>query len=234
MTVTAPVRTSPARRALMAWVAAGAAGAVSALVAAGRTWASVTFSGDPGGVHAEPVALAGGDVAPVLSPLALASLAAVVAVLAARGPWRRLIGALIALFGASIVVASWQGVRSSHLVSIAWERTTLSGLSGADQVVVSAAWAWPGVATAGGLVLLAAGVLAVLRGAMWPGMSDRYDRSAPSLGGASRTGSAPAPERSGRAERALWDALDRGVDPTDVPADDRTGRGAGGRDGATG
>ncbi len=221
---TAPVRTSPARggarRPLMAWVATGVAGAVLALVAGGRTWASVVFSGDPSGLHAAPVPLAGGDVAPVLSPLALASLAAVVAVLATRGLWRRLIGVLIALFGAAMVAASWQGVLSSHVVSAAQERTTLSG---AGQVVVSTSWAWPGIATAGGLVLLAAGVIAVVRGAGWPGMSDRYDRPAPSSAGGGRPAPAPGPERPGRAERSLWDALDRGDDPTDVPPDHHTG-----------
>ncbi|WP_214416915.1 TIGR02234 family membrane protein [Sphaerisporangium fuscum] len=210
MTLTAeagPTR-SGARRVLLAWVAAGAAGAVLPLVAAGRTWARVTFSADPGAPHMAPVTQAGGDLVPVLSPLALASLAAVVAVLATRGVWRRVIGALMALFGAAIGFAAWQGASSSHVVRAALEHSTLTG---AGHATASVTWAWPATAVAGGVVLLAAGLTAVARGARWPGMSERYDR--PGASGTGRGG--PGGERPGAGDRSLWDALDRGVDPTD-------------------
>ncbi|MFC4585584.1 Trp biosynthesis-associated membrane protein [Sphaerisporangium corydalis] len=203
-----------ARRALLAWLAAGAAGAALALFAAGRTWASVTLPGGPGLAPAAPVPLAGGDLAPVLAPLALACLAALVAVLATRGPWRRAIGVLLAAAGLAAAVASWRGVSASHAVSAALERATLHG--DAARAVVAVTWAWPVLAIAAGIMLSAAGALAVARGGAWPGMSDRYDRPGPSA-------AAPKP---GRAERSLWDALDQGLDPTDVPKD-----GHGDRDG---
>jgi uncharacterized membrane protein (TIGR02234 family) len=203
-----------ARRALLVWVALGVAGAVLALFGSGRAWATVAFSGGPAGARVAPVTQAGGDLVPVLSPLALASLAAVVAVLATRGPWRRVIGILLTLFGLAIAVTAWRGASAAHVVEAAREHSTLSGTSGA---IVSAAWAWPAITVAGGLVLLAAGVLAVARGGRWPGMSARYDRPRPSSGG----GSEPPAERPGAAERSLWDALDRGVDPTDGPPGER-------------
>jgi hypothetical protein len=54
---------------------------------------------------------------------------------------------------------------------------------------------------AGGLLVLAAGVIAVVRGRRWAQMGSRYD--AP---GAARLSAEGSP--------ALWDALDRGEDPT--------------------
>ncbi|WP_248964891.1 TIGR02234 family membrane protein [Sphaerisporangium perillae] len=196
-----------ARRALPVWVAAGVAGAALVLFASGRTWAQVAFPAAPGGgVHTAPVALSGGDLAPVLSPLALASLAAVVAVLATRGLWRRVVGVLLALLGAAVTVGAWQGAFQAHMIAVAETRVTLTSMI---DVVVSPARLWPVLAITGGLVLVAAGALAAVRGGRWPGMSDRYERQAPPLGAARA-------ERPGRAERSLWDALDRGDDPTDA------------------
>ncbi|MBO4276015.1 Trp biosynthesis-associated membrane protein, partial [Microbispora triticiradicis] len=60
-----------------------------------------------------------------------------------------------------------------------------------------------------GLVLLGSGVVAAVRGARWPGMSGRYERDA----GHTRTETGRAPARD--ADRAMWDALDEGEDPTD-------------------
>jgi hypothetical protein len=49
------------------------------------------------------------------------------------------------------------------------------------------------------MLLTAAGLLVVVRGRSWAAMSTRYD--------------APA-ERSRHGEASLWEALDRGEDPT--------------------
>lgn len=66
---------------------------------------------------------------------------------------------------------------------------------------------WPEVSAVGGLLLAAAGVQCLVRGRAWPGLSRRHD--APAL---------RAPSRSG--PTGLWDALDRGEDPTGAPAAD--------------
>ncbi|MFC4532884.1 TIGR02234 family membrane protein [Sphaerisporangium dianthi] len=208
----APARTGVSRggtrRGLLAWVAAGAAGAGMLLLATGRTWAEVSYPAAPGGgARGGVVALSGGDLAPVLGPLAMACLAAVVAVLATRGLWRRVVGALIALLGAAAAVAAWQGSSAAHAAEVAGARGTLTGLAG---LVASPEWAWPSLAVAGGLVLVAAGVIAVARGGRWAGMSDRYERRGARPGGPGAGG-----ERPGGSERSLWDALDQGVDPTE-------------------
>ncbi|MEU9885749.1 TIGR02234 family membrane protein [Sphaerisporangium sp. NPDC051011] len=222
MTATRVPEASPegrSRRGLLAWLALGVAGAVLALASSGRTWATVALGGGAGVARTAPVPLTGGEIVPVLSPLALAALAAVVAVLATRGVWRGLVGAVLGLIGLALAGAVAGGVASSpRLVSLAEERTTVTG---AATAAVAHTWAWPAAAVAGGVLLLAAGVLAVARGARWPGMSERYDRPGRGSGG-----SAPASEgRAGRpVERSLWDALDRGVDPTEGDADGRDRR----------
>jgi hypothetical protein len=64
-----------------------------------------------------------------------------------------------------------------------------------------AAWAGPTAGLLGAaLVALGAGA-ALVRGGHWPGMSSRYDREA-------------APEGPAR---GLWEAMDRGTDPTEIP-----------------
>jgi len=61
------------------------------------------------------------------------------------------------------------------------------------------------MAIVGGLLLVAVGVVVIVAGPAWPGMSARYDAAD------SRPTTATAgPERP----HDLWDALDRGEDPT--------------------
>jgi hypothetical protein len=66
--------------------------------------------------------------------------------------------------------------------------------------------AWPALCVAGGVAVLAAGAATVVRGRGWLSMGTRYERA-----------TAPdAPSRTGRPStgKDLWDALDRGEDPT--------------------
>jgi hypothetical protein len=65
--------------------------------------------------------------------------------------------------------------------------------------------AWPWVCLAGGALLASAGALVVVRGSRWATLSRRYEPPG------ARTEQEPAGEAS---ERALWEALDRGEDPT--------------------
>jgi len=60
---------------------------------------------------------------------------------------------------------------------------------------------WWLVSVTGGVVLAVGGILTAARGARWPGMSARYERSAP------RKAAEDDPS-------ALWKSLDRGEDPT--------------------
>ncbi|WP_158088540.1 Trp biosynthesis-associated membrane protein [Thermoactinospora rubra] len=172
------------RRELWLWLAGTALGCGLALLAAGREWAVAT-----GGT---PAAATGAELSPALTPVALAGLAGVVAVLATRGLGRRLVAAVVALCGLAAVLAAWSATSAGRV------RAELS-----EQLVAAPAWqttVWPAVAVVGGVLTLAGGLLAVVRGGRWAGMSDRYGRRAPR-------------ER----DTSLWEALDRGEDPTDRP-----------------
>jgi len=87
---------------------------------------------------------------------------------------------------------------------------TATGLTRATAVHTSVT-GWPLVAVAGGLLLVAAGLLALRHGQRWPAMSSRYD-----LGDGPARTRTPAPVDPDRAED-LWKALDRGEDPTQTP-----------------
>ncbi|GAA3082873.1 Trp biosynthesis-associated membrane protein [Streptosporangium carneum] len=199
-----------AGRALWTWVAVCGAGAGLVLLAAGRDWATVTY-----GTRAVPVPAA--ELAPALGPAAWAALAAVVAVLATRGVWRRIVGVVMALCGVGVIVGAWSGGRPGAGLAVAAEHAPMAAGT-TDVVRIANALAWPLTAGAGGLLLLAGGVVAAVVGGRWPGMSERYDRHGH---GAEAAGRAPA--RGAPTDRALWDAIDLGADPTADPTADPEG-----------
>jgi len=75
--------------------------------------------------------------------------------------------------------------------------TSIGSAGGAGPAAV----AWPVLCGIGGLLLAAGGGWTLLRGQHWPGMSARYDRS-------------DAGHPVGPASAQVWEALDRGEDPT--------------------
>ncbi|GAA1777904.1 Trp biosynthesis-associated membrane protein [Streptomonospora arabica] len=174
-----------------------AAGAGALAGAAGRTWARAQV--DVGGpVAAAPVELTGDDVAPTAFAMGLAGLAALAAVLATRGPLRRALGGVVALFGLAALVGVWRGTRTAALQEAAADRATASGAVDGLHLVAQ----WPGLAAAGAVLLAAAGAYTLVRGAAWPAMGSRYDRH-----------SAPSAARSSDPAE-LWKSLDSGADPT--------------------
>ncbi|WP_425582614.1 TIGR02234 family membrane protein [Streptomyces thermolineatus] len=195
------------RRSLAAAWVLGVAGAALAFFAAGRTWAEGTVALATGSTR---VAVEGQDVTAVPSAMALVGLAALVAVMATRRAGRLLVSALLAFAGAAALVTALLG--AGDTAALEAEAARAAGLT-AVEVTAVARTAWPWAAATGGALLLAAGLLAVLRGRLWPGMSSRYD--APGAAGAkARRGSAAVvdPERP----EDVWKALDRGEDPTDT------------------
>ncbi|WP_052424206.1 Trp biosynthesis-associated membrane protein [Nonomuraea candida] len=184
------------RRELWVWLAGTALGCLLVLVAAGRAWVRVLQGADV-------AAPAGGDLSPALSPVALAGLAGVVAVLATKGLGRRLVGALLALCGLGAGAATWAALDGGGVTAWLREQNVLQGAAG---IPWESAPLWPAVSAVGAALMLAGGVAAIVRGGRWAGMSARYDRGAAKPGGA-----AGRPED----DKALWDALDRGDDPTD-------------------
>ncbi|MDA0568009.1 Trp biosynthesis-associated membrane protein, partial [Streptomonospora sp. S1-112] len=178
-------------------LAALALGAGALLGAGGRVWAQAEIAVG-GRVAPAPVELTGQDAAAPAFALGLAGLAALAAVVAARGWARRAVGGAVAAFGAAALYSVWQGTRTPALTALAAERSTAQGRVEALHVATQ----WPALAALGAALLVAAGAAVLLRGAAWPGMSSRYDRH-----------SAPSAARSSDPAE-LWKSLDSGADPT--------------------
>ncbi|MEN3537751.1 Trp biosynthesis-associated membrane protein [Microbispora sp. ZYX-F-249] len=207
MTAPAPAedRTRTARRPLLAWLAACAVGGGLALLAAGRVWVTLGTAGGPAGAGGG--SLTGNDLVAWLTPAALAALAAVLAVLATRGVARRVTSVVVALLGAAVAAGAWDGTRGGTIAAAAAGHVTTAVTSAGHISVESRAWVWPVLAAAGGIVLAGAGAAAVVLSARWPGMSSRYERAS----GRAQTGGTA---RVKDADRAMWDAIDEGDDPT--------------------
>ncbi len=210
---------------------AAAAGGVLVLLSVRQGWAQVVTAA-PAPLPSGSAPVRGQDLVPVAGALAVVSLAALAAVIATRGLARRLVGMLLAVSGALTVLVVSTRVSTADVlaavhgtaVSQAGSATagggtgaaagaipggSTSGVSVAAHVVM-AGFPWRPLAVLGGLAVLAAGVLVAWRGPRWPAMSGRYDR----------TGGGKPQHVADTA--TLWEALSRGVDPTEQPG--QTGR----------
>ena len=216
----------------------GAAGAGLVLLASRQGWAHVETA-EPKPLPAGVTAVTGQTLVPVAGALALAALAGLAAVLATRRTLRRVAGVLLAGFGVGIAVAVSAGISAAAVRAAAAASTGApagsgvtgsdigsttgggagqaagTGVSGFPSHVVFAAFPWRGVAFAGALAIIAAGVLVAWRALELPVMSSRYELHT--------SASAPEPAAVGdRGNRrpdsaAIWESLSRGEDPTGSP-----------------
>jgi len=224
---TAPAPAAPARpsrsvtREKVAAALLAAAGAGLVLASDGRGWARATVTA--------PVRLSveatGSSLTSLPYALGLAGLAGAVALFAVRRIGRFLVGLVLLGAGAGTVaaVAANLGHLDSTQLTRAAEQTL--GASAAQLGAVSNT-AWPYVTIAGGVLIALAGALTLVRGRSWTGLSNRYEvapaeRPATASNTASQApGTAQAaPSDTARDEadltsRELWDALNRGADPT--------------------
>ncbi|NJP44808.1 TIGR02234 family membrane protein [Actinacidiphila epipremni] len=202
-------------RTLAVALPAGAVGASLVLVAAGKTWARgyAAF-----GQSSLPVHATGSDTTALPGALALVGLASLVAVFAVRRVGRYVVAALLTLSGLGATVTAL--TRRGDRAALNEAASSASGLAHETARHVSTT-GWPLVCAAGGLLLLAAGLLALRYGPAWPAMSGRYDRPgaarpvrerARASAAASRRPVAVDPDRA----EDLWKALDRGEDPTEA------------------
>jgi uncharacterized membrane protein (TIGR02234 family) len=183
---------------------AGAGLALSAVLlwaASATVWYRVL---PDGAVSSEvpPVELTGAQVAPWLGGTALLALAGVAGVVATGGVLRRLVGGLLGLAGVGVLLF---GVRALLVypslpeppagVSVDELRDQPTDGTGAPLLVI-----------AGAVVLLAVGLLVLVRERRLPRLGARY--------------AAPGERRAERdPDRAAWQDLDAGRDPTVDPPD---------------
>ncbi len=176
-------------------------GAALMLAASGQVWVSGLLS-SPGPVASVAVDLTGSDLTGALSGLALAGLAGIAGLYAARSWARRAVGLLVAACGVFALTAVWSATRPAALTDAVVDLAadTAGAAHGAGTPELHALG--PAMGAAGAVLLILTGVVAVLRAPAWPGMGNRYDRDA-----------APRP-RLAETPADLWKSLDAGDDPT--------------------
>ncbi len=190
----------PTGRRLLAYtVGCCLAGAGLALFALSRVW-SVQVTARPGLSDLRTARTGGGEL-PWLPALALVALAGAGALLATRGTARRAVGVLLAVVGVATAVG------------------TVAARAGLDPGAAGAgATLWPVACVLGAAAVTVGGWWTVRHGHRWPAMGARYERPATRRATAAETRAAspePAAVDQPRADtRDVWDALDRGEDPT--------------------
>lgn len=207
-----------ARQELTLALLGSAAGAGLIFLAASQSWAQVTIPREPplGALHVKGT---GKAFEPLLTGVALVGLAGIVGIIAAKKWGRVIVGAVLAASGVAAVISA-----ASHLAEPS--RSDVTNLL-ADRRSVGIALdiaptsevhvIWPIVAVVGAILLVATGIYTMIRGRRWPGMSSRY--SAPRKSGGESTAGTAQHERTGASRpatpTAMWNALDRGDDPTE-------------------
>jgi uncharacterized membrane protein (TIGR02234 family) len=177
------------------------------LLSAGALWVAsrmvwVEVQSFDGLGQPKATALNGASWSTALVPLAVLLVAAALAALAVRGWSLRLLAVLVAVASAGmayLAISLWVirdvAVRAAHLGDV--PVTNLVGTqrhySGAIVTLVAA------------VITLMAAVLLVRSAARAKPEADRYERR----------GTPPTDEAVATSERAIWDALDAGRDPTD-------------------
>lgn len=213
------------RRGLLMTAALAALGALIIIIAAGRDW----VHGQTAEVTAPVVIGASGKtLTGVPYALALAGLAGALALLATRAVGRLLTAVVLLAAGIGAAVATVFALGGLHRELA--DKVAARFVGHSDPVVTHvSATMWPYLTVVGAALVVAAGVVAVWHGRRWPGMSSRYEAPASSSasgrpGSTTRHSARPedsasipaarAPGDSAPAARELWDALDRGEDPT--------------------
>ncbi|WP_326546771.1 TIGR02234 family membrane protein [Mycolicibacterium sp. ND9-15] len=186
--------------------------AAAGLWAASRmTWVEVTSFDGLG--QPKAVVLTGGTWSTALVPLAMLLLAAAVAALAVRGWPLRILALLVAAASAGtayLAISLWVivdvAVRASHLAE-----APVADLIGSQRHYVGAV-----ITVAAAVVALACAVLLMRAAGGERSGTERYSR---------RVAKQPDEPAAQMSERAIWDALDTGSDPTqDATKPDNKGR----------
>lgn len=188
-------------------------GAAGALLAATRTWQVVRVR-QPRPLPDEVLRVSGRTVDGAATALAVVALAGVVALLATRGIARRIVGVVVAVVGVGMIwraVLATAPIGSEHARALVHEHHPGVSLVGVGAPQVSTSPTWAAITIVCGALVLFAGALAGWRGNRWSTLSARYE---------SRTADADPDAANARAATSMWNALDRGDDPTAAARDD--------------
>jgi uncharacterized membrane protein (TIGR02234 family) len=182
------------RRELLVAIVLCLVGSAFVLVAVSRAW--VSYSAGTAPLPTRSFAVSGHRLVPGARALALVGLAGIAAIPATRRLARVAVGVVVSLAGLGIGAVV---VRALADPDAAMRRagpfTDFHVADGSDL------GSWPYVALVGAVSLFAAGALVVVRGGAWASMAARYE----------------APSERRRTDGSLWEALDRGEDPTGEP-----------------
>ena len=185
-----------------------AAAALIVIAAFALPWASVTVPLVLGlSATGTEVTFTGREIYPLAAVLPWLGLASVGGVFATRG-WARVIVGLVVL--ATGLVSAVSAIsfaldpRSAVLNQLNPDQLSPDQLS-PDPLTQWASTPWWVLGLIGALGLVAVGGLIVARGRTWPGLSQRFERSA---------GTKAGPDAAPISALSAWDALDRGEDPT--------------------
>lgn len=164
--------------------------------ATASTWAIAeeALLGDDSGQFASAVSqvpLSAAAIAPAAAAMPILGFAGLAGVLGSRGLVRRLVGLIIAGAGAVLV---WSGLDALTSVKV-----QVAAPGGGEIVAVAQGYIFLTVVTGG--VLALAGIATTVFGASWPSLGSNYER---------------AVDRP----RDAWEAMDAGLDPTQVPEAD--------------
>jgi hypothetical protein len=169
---------------------------VGLLWSATRTWVYATT--DAQGLPGVEVAISGGTALPLTSGVGLLLLAGIAGVVATSKIVRVVVGLILLVASAVALEAS---------VSFGLERgrsafDIATAAAGAVTDVTATGWWW--MAAAGAVAGVLAGAATVAFGNSWPSLGSRYQRD---------TATVATPTTSAQ----MWDAMDRGEDPTSGP-----------------
>ncbi|MGO1539022.1 MAG: Trp biosynthesis-associated membrane protein [Leucobacter sp.] len=177
---------------------------VLALIATTQTWVSIEVDA---GAGVQQFEASGQSLNAALSPIAVATLAAAIALTIAGRVFRRILSVLVVLLGVGLI-ALVVGVMQDPAAASAGGLAELTGLTGggnAELVTSMTVSVWP-------VVLGVSGALTCLSGAFVTVLSGRWVKS----GQKYEAGAAPARAQSPGSDRISdWDALSDGDDPSE-------------------
>jgi hypothetical protein len=176
--------------------------AIGVIIAYGASWVTATvpvFRGEP--TPTRLVSLTGSMLVGWAAAAGWVAAACAAGIVATRGWGRVIIGMVAALAGLAAGIGAVTFILSrGPLVA-----TALAD----DQVIAVAGNAWWVIAGICGLAVTVSGAVTVLHGRRWPTLSARYERTPQAATGDSSSA------------MHMWDALDRGDDPTDAGSGQR-------------